>query len=369
MRRSIGIETFDPLGDGEHFGDPRVGLGGLLQPRLVRHGLFQTDRMGRVLRHEFGEPVDLAERHFQHSPDVAHDAARQEGAEGDDLRHPVGAVALAHIGDHLVAPVLAEVDVKVRHRHALGVEEALEQQSEAHRVEIGDGERPRGERTCARAPARSDWNAMRLRPFDEVGDDEEIAGELHLDDDVELEGEPALIVPAGVAGREAVRLQPRPEAFASLAAQFLILVDRNAAGNGKARQDGLARQRPKAAAHRNFDAGLRRLGEVGEQRRHLGAGLEPVLRRQPAAVGGGDERAFGDAEQRVVRLIVGAGGEIGFVGRHQRRPQTVGEIDQLRFDRALRVEPVTLELDVEPGVENPGEARETALGEVGHASR
>ena len=150
--------------------------------------------MGRVHRHELGELVDLAERHFEHAADVAHHAAGEERAEGDDLRHPVGAVAVAHIGDHLVAPVLAEVDVEVRHRHALGIEEALEQQAEAHRVEIGDGERPGDERAGARAAARPDRNALRLRPFDEVGDDEEIAGELHLDDDVELEGEALVIV-------------------------------------------------------------------------------------------------------------------------------------------------------------------------------
>jgi hypothetical protein len=36
--------------------------------------------------------------------------------------------SLLHVADHLVAPVLAEVDVEVGHRHAFGIEEALEQQ-------------------------------------------------------------------------------------------------------------------------------------------------------------------------------------------------------------------------------------------------
>ncbi len=48
------------------------------------------------------------------------------------------AVLVAHIGDHLVPPVLAEVDIEVRHRDALGIEEALEQQAEAQRVEVGN---------------------------------------------------------------------------------------------------------------------------------------------------------------------------------------------------------------------------------------
>ncbi len=35
---------------------------------------------------------------------------------------------------------------------------------------------------------------LRLRPLDEVGDDQEVAGKLHLRDDVDLEGEPLLVI-------------------------------------------------------------------------------------------------------------------------------------------------------------------------------
>ena len=85
---------------------------------------------------------------------------------------------------------------------------------------------------------------LRLRPFDEIGDDEEIARKLHFDDNVEFEREPALVILGFLPRRGSVRLEPRREAFARLAAQFLDLVDSAAAGGEKARQDGLARQRP-----------------------------------------------------------------------------------------------------------------------------
>ena len=91
----------------------------------------------------------------------------------------VAAVVLLHVVDDLVAPVLAEVDVEVRHRHAVGIEEALEQQAEAQRIEVGDGERIGDQRAGARAAARADRDALRLRPLDEVGDDQEVAGILH----------------------------------------------------------------------------------------------------------------------------------------------------------------------------------------------
>ena len=145
--------------------------------------------MGRILGHELGELVDLAERHFEHPADIAQDAARQERAESDDLRDAVSAIALAHVSDHFVAPVLAEVDVEIGHRDALRVEEPLEQEAKPQGIEIGDGERPGDERAGARAAPRPDRNPLRFRPLNEVGDDEEIAGELHVDDDVELEGE------------------------------------------------------------------------------------------------------------------------------------------------------------------------------------
>ena len=100
---------------------------------------------------------------------------------------------LLDVGDDLVAMGFAEVDVEVRHRHALGIEEALEQQAERDRIEVGDGQRPGDDRAGAGAAARPDRDVVRLRPFDEVGDDQEVAGEAHAGDDVELVIEPLAI--------------------------------------------------------------------------------------------------------------------------------------------------------------------------------
>ena len=157
-----------------------------------------------LIGHQLAEPVDLAVGHLQHAADVAQHGAGLQLAEGDDLGHAVRAVALAHIGDHLVAAVLAEIDVEVGHRHALGIEEALEQQAEADRIEIGDGERPGDQRARARAAAGADRNAFGLGPFDEVGDDQEVALIVHAGDDIELEGEPLGIGGRVIAGRHAM---------------------------------------------------------------------------------------------------------------------------------------------------------------------
>ena len=161
--------------------------------------MCQSHGSGRILRHELAELVHLPVGHLQHAADVAQHAARLQCAEGDDLRHLVAAVALLHVMDHLVAAVLAEVDVEVGHRHALGIEEALEQQPEADRIEIGDGERVGDERAGAGAAAGADRNAVRLRPLNEIGDDEEVAGIFHLGDDAQFEIETLAIFLLAVA--------------------------------------------------------------------------------------------------------------------------------------------------------------------------
>ena len=93
---------------------------------------------------------------------------------------------LLHVGDHLLAPLLAEVDVEVGHRDPLGVQEALEQQAVAQGVQVGDGQRPGDQRAGARTAPRPHRDAMRLGPLDEVRDDQEVAGEAHLDDHADL---------------------------------------------------------------------------------------------------------------------------------------------------------------------------------------
>src|SRR3546814_9878812 len=79
-------------------------------------------------------------------------------------------VLFLDVADHLVAPGFAEIDVEVGHRHALGVEEPLEQQAQLQRNEIGDRQRPGDERTSARSAPRPHRNALRLRTEEHTSD-------------------------------------------------------------------------------------------------------------------------------------------------------------------------------------------------------
>ena len=297
-------------------------LARLLEARLVGHRLCERHRVGRVGRHQLAQPVDLPVGHFQHAPDVAQRGARLQRAEGDDLRDAPGAVAALHVADHLVAPVLAEIDVEVRHRHAVGIEEALEEQAEAQRVEVGDGQRPGDHRAGARAAPRPDRDPLPLRPLDEIRDDQEVARVLHLLDDAELEGEPLAVIRLARPGRRAMRGEPAREPRFRLAAQLvgLLALGRLRVGGGdEARQDRLHHARPGAAAPRDFHRVLQRLRQVGEAAHHLLAAGEMMLRRQPPPVVGGDEPPLRDGEQRVMRLEILGLGEEGLVGGDERQ--------------------------------------------------
>src|SRR5205814_9568586 len=91
----------------------------------------------------------------QHAANIAHGGTRLQGTEHDDVRPLVRAVYVLDIAHDLVAPFLAEIDVEIRHRDALGVEEAFEQQTEADGIKIGDVERPGNQRSRA-GPAHPD---------------------------------------------------------------------------------------------------------------------------------------------------------------------------------------------------------------------
>ena len=115
---------------------------------------------------------------------------------------------------------------------------------------------------------------------------------------------------------------------------------------GKTRQDRRQRARPKGAALGDLDGRRERLGQIGEQCRHFRAGLEAVLRRQLAALAVGDQPAFGDAEQRVVRLVVVTRGEKRLVGRDKRQAARIGKLDQRRLGQPFRRHAVALQFDV-----------------------
>ena len=74
---------------------------------------------------------------------------------GDDLRDVLAAVLARDVLDDLAAAPLAEVDVDVGQRHALGVQEPLEDQVEVERIDVGDAQAVRDQAAGGRPAARA----------------------------------------------------------------------------------------------------------------------------------------------------------------------------------------------------------------------
>ena len=282
-----------------------------------------------------------------HREGEAHDPARVlEGlfgldrAVGDDLRDPLAAVLLGDIADHLTAPALVEVDVEVGHRHALGVEEALEDQAVRDRVEVGDLHRVGAHRARTRAAARADADALGLGPRDEVGDDEEVAGVALVEDDLGLVvGLLARVV--GDAGREAL-VQAGLDLLDEPAALVLPRRAREARHEAP-----LSLGEAHLAALGDRQRVVARLGQLTPQVAHLFGGLEvEVLGVELEPVRVHERRAGLDAQERRVRRRVGRLRVVQVVRRDERQVQPPGQAQEVLLDPPLDVEPVVHELAV-----------------------
>ena len=115
-----------------------------------------VERLAGAFRDQLRDLVDDAVGNLEHAAGVAHGGARGHRREGDDLRDAVAAVLLAHVVDDALAAFDGEVDVDVGHRLAARVEEPLEHQVVADRVDVGDRERSRrrASRRTSRGPGR-----------------------------------------------------------------------------------------------------------------------------------------------------------------------------------------------------------------------
>ena len=372
MGRGVAVEPFELQRDRDQPVDDLFLLTRLLQTGLFDQGLRQRHRIGRVLRHQLAELVDLAVGHFENAADVAQHGARLQRSEGDDLADLLAPVFLLDVADHLLAPVLAEIDVEVGHRHAFGIEEALEQQREAQRIEVGDRQRIGNQRACARTTTGADGNALRLGPFDEVGNDQEVARELHPLDDRQLEFQPLTVAFGGLAGRQPVRGKPRLQPLDGLAPQFGDLgrlgLGSVGIGASKARQDRRTGPWPVAAALGDLDRVVQGFRQVGEQHRHLVLGLQAVVARQATPVLLADQTVAGDGDQGVMGFEIVGLQEEGLVRSHQRQRHVVGELQRVGLDLAAAPF-VALQLDIEPVAEDRHHPLHAAAGEIGPVRR
>ena len=106
--------------------------------RLVLECARQCPWIGRVVRDEFGQSITIIVRHVQNPSHVAHHGFCAKGTESRNLRHRRHAVFALDVLNHLIAPVLTKVNIKVGHRDALRIQKSLKQQSVLERIKVGN---------------------------------------------------------------------------------------------------------------------------------------------------------------------------------------------------------------------------------------
>ena len=119
VHADVAREALELLGEFQQVAHLFLLLLALREQRLHLARVLQRDVLARLHRHQLRDLVAEVVAEVEHAAGVAQHRARRHGAEGGDLRHRILAVLLAHVVDHAVAAVLAEVDVEVGHRHAL----------------------------------------------------------------------------------------------------------------------------------------------------------------------------------------------------------------------------------------------------------
>ena len=143
---------------------PGHGVAGDLAAEFRRLRDRVVERDVELVGDHLREAVGLGVRQAVHARDVADHHLGAERAVGDDVGDAVVAVFRPHVIDHLAAAAHAEIDVEVGRRNALGIQEALEEELEPERIEIGDAQDVGGEAAGARAAARAHRDARAPSP-------------------------------------------------------------------------------------------------------------------------------------------------------------------------------------------------------------
>jgi hypothetical protein len=321
-----------------------VALYGLcLLSRRLQHlgegGLLAQDGRGHRLGDLVSQPVGMPEDPGR----VPDRLLALDGGEGDDLGDVIGPVFLGGVADDVGPVALVEVHVDVGHLATARVEEALEDQLVADRIERRDAQAVGDDRACRRSPPGPGADAPLVGEADQVPHDQEVGGKAHLVDDLQLvlDSLPHLLgegIPVALLG--------------PLVDQFLQVRDLGVAGGHRELgQQDLAELEVDRGPFHDPQRVVARPGVLlgGEQGPHLGAALDVVVlaARELEPVLVALEGAGLDAQEHVVGGGVLGSGVVGVVGRQQRSVETSGDVDEIGHDALLALDAVILELDEE----------------------
>ena len=298
----------------ERHGPAQQGIGGV-EPgfaQAARADILPAhvpDRAGEGCSGVLGQPHGLAHVPRRASPPVADDGGGEAGARA--------AVAAVDVLDHLLAPLVLEVDVDVGGLAALARDEALEQEVDLGRVDGGDGEAV-ADGGVGGGPSPLAEDVLLPGEAHDVVHGEEVGRVAELGDEFELVHQRAADL-----GRDAAGIAPRH----ALPGQRLQVLLRRGAG-GYRLVGILVGQLVEAEGAKAHD--LQRAGDgllvAAEEPRHLGPALEMALGVGGEAITGlYHGGALADRGQHVLQRPALARVVVDVVGGDQRRLVAFGQ--------------------------------------------
>ena len=304
--RGVGADVVDDALQGlsvvHQLPDRGVAHVGVRHFLVGRHGV--RDRAGLEGDHP-GDAVDVAVAHAQTPAHVAQGGLGPQGSEGDDLGHPVAAVAVDDVAQHLVTPVVLEVHVDVGHFLAFEVQETLEHQVVPHGVDVGDPQAVQ-HHAGGGAPPHAEEDLLLADEGDDVPHHQEVVGEAGLSHDLQL------ILHAGAGG---VVVDPVPQVEPLPADAFQVGVGILVVGRRVPGQVHLPESQRNVALLGHLAGDVHGLREIVEQRGHLVGGPNVVGRvLHPQAVAVHHVGARLDADVHVLVLVIGLANVVGVVG-------------------------------------------------------
>ena len=230
------------------------------------------------------------------------------------MRHTLVAVLLRDPAQHIGTTIVVEVYVYIGHRDTVGVEETLEEQVVAYRVNIRDIETVGDCRARCRATSRPYEDPHRASGGDEVLHDEEVAREAHIRDRLELE---VYALPHGIGQPLLAVLAPSPlvgEVAEIIVSRGELLGDREV-GHQRAVVDAVVLDLGTDLLSRSQS-----LGDIGEELIHLRCGLHPLLLAVAHTGRVVEVLARAQADQSVMRLGILLIEEVNIIGSDDLHP-------------------------------------------------
>ena len=148
--------------------------------RMVGKHFVERRRFTAHDRHHLSQLRRFSIRIFQNSRHIFDHCFAGHAVEGNDLCDSIFTIFVGHVTEHFFAPVDAEISIDIGHRLSFWIQESFEQQVESNRIDVCNAQAICHQTASSGASAWSDWNAFVAGVLNEIADDEEVRGKVHI---------------------------------------------------------------------------------------------------------------------------------------------------------------------------------------------